>query len=196
MLCVIIWFYVGTLYYIHIKLQTSTLLYTAASVRENPNTTQAVYDNYNRYKTLQRELIIYLMATIMCQLFGVIASVHNFKNQEENEWIRMLYCFFSPLQGFVNTFLFFNSSIRKRIKHSQLCSKWNSNQESMEYQPLIEPNDKSPILIESDHRSIHSEELQRYLYFLMLCVFCKNGNKKYAQHRHPCEVIKRCLVID
>ena len=148
MLCFISFLYIATIIHLTKKLQTSTLLYNAASVRHNPNTTQSVYDNYNRYKTLQRELTVYLIAIILCRIWGVVASIETLiPHNHEIPAIILLYSFFAPLQGFVNTFLFFNSSIRKRVRQSKLCSKWSlfsMKNNNSEYQPLIESKETTP----------------------------------------------------
>ena len=159
MLCVISILYIGTIIHLTKKLQTTTLLHNAASVRDNPNMTQSVYDNYNRYKTLQRELIIYLICIVLCRIWGVMTSLEEILTpNERTEWIILFYSFFAPLQGFVNTFLFFNSTIRKRIRHSTLCSRWswfNNKQRVNEYQPLIESKTQT-FSIEQHHLHEHS----------------------------------------
>lgn len=156
MLCIISICYIATIIHLAKKLQTTTLLHNAASVRDNPNMTQSVYDNYNRYKTLQRELIIYLICIVLCRIWGVVSSIQKIITPDQSiEWIILLYSFFAPLQGFVNTFLFFNSTIRKRIRHSTLCSKWpflNDKSGVNEYQPLIESKTTTPTFhIEHGH---------------------------------------------
>eukprot|EP01084_Bolivina_argentea_P079810 144685_1 len=98
-LCIISYFYTRTI--IH-------LAYTYNDMKSDEQ-------HYDRYKQLQHSLTIYLMLTILCRTWGVIVLFQvSFANK--NQYILLLYSFFGPLQGFVNTFLFFNSSIRKRIK--------------------------------------------------------------------------------
>lgn len=148
MLSSIIYFYAKTIWHLTRKLQTSTLLHHADSLRERPGAAKSVYDNYNRYRTLQRELWVYVIATTCCQIWGIVTSIEYTVNNDEkpDSWVLLLYTFFTPFQGFVNTLLFFNSSsIRKRIGQSQHCSKrkccWIRF--SPEYQPLIDGHEST-----------------------------------------------------
>ena len=113
MLCGITVLYILTIRHLRFKLQTSTLLHTTRSARDKPNKAPSMYANYNRYRILQRELIIYLTCAIFSRIWGIADFLEVVWSQNSG-WIGLLYAFFGPLQGFVNTFLFFNQFNQKK----------------------------------------------------------------------------------
>ena len=120
--------YLSTVYFLRQKIKRETLMYANA---QNFNFSNGIgqhdhdhhdlqppsyiYDNYQRYKRLQVEILTYIICVCIISLWIGLKPFLSWINLKA-DIIEIIHSAMSPLQGAVNCLLFFNnSSIRKRI---------------------------------------------------------------------------------
>lgn len=155
-----------TIVHLSLKLKKERLLYHSIIRKQSQSpaktnssmlkkTISSSGPTYDRYSTLKKELLIYVLAVILCRIWSVVDRFEILFDMN-TRWIDFLNCFFSPLQGFVNTLLFFNNySIRQRIRKTPFIIHLFGASVETESQPLL----KSPLMSNSSYEMVNEIDI-------------------------------------